>query len=256
MRPRLFIAGLLSLFLALSSLATAETIQKGGLRVSLEGEISPKKLPRAGEAPVRVSVSTEIAATNGKELPQLTRISIAINRHGHLDPTGLPICTVSEIQPATTEKALEACRGSLVGQGYFAATVALTRQVSFPSKGKLYAFNGTYEGKPAILAHVYGTNPVPTSFTLPFVIGHAKGTFATTLTAELPRARGSVVTGLGLDLRRTFTYRGKARSFASAGCPAPAGFPGASFPFAKVSYGFAGGRSLASTLVRSCKARR
>jgi len=56
-------------------------------------------------------------------------------------------------------------------------------------------------------------------------------------------------------LRRTFTYRGKARSYAVAGCPAPKGFPGAVFPFAKATYSFAGGGRLTSTLSRSCEAR-
>ena len=31
------------------------------------------------------------------------------------------------------------------------------------AEGKLYAFNGRWHGRPAILAHVYGTKPVPTS---------------------------------------------------------------------------------------------
>jgi hypothetical protein len=237
------------------ALASAETIQKGNVRVAFNGEITPQRLPRAGSAPVKVAVGTAISPANGKAAPQLTKITIAINRHGHLDPTGLPLCTVEDIQPASTQKALEACRGALVGQGHFSASVALSRQAAFPSEGKLFAFNGTYKGHPAILAHVYGTEPVPTSFTLPFVIGRAKGAFATTLTATFPAAENNFVTAIDLTLHRTFTYRGKARSYASAGCPAPKGFPGATFPFARASYEFAGGKRLTSTLMRSCRAR-
>ena len=44
-----------------------------------------------------------------------------------------------------------------------------------------------------------------------------------------------------------------ARSYLSAACDAPAGFPGASFPFAHASMTFADGRTLASTLTRSCR---
>jgi hypothetical protein len=253
---RLLIATALAAFLAASaSLAAAETLQRDGLRVTLDGQISPQRLPREGLAPVAVTVGTEIApASSGRPLAQLTRIEIAINRHGHLDPTGLPACELTDIQPATTEKALQECRGSLVGRGTFAAQVGLSRQASFPSGGELYAFNGTYKGQPAILAHVYGTEPVPTSFTLPFLIGKAKGAFATTLTATIPASEGNFVTAIELRLQRSFTYRGKRRSYASAGCPAPKGFPGAVFPFAKVSYAFAGGKKLAATLVRNCKA--
>jgi hypothetical protein len=246
---------ILALLLLGASLASAETIQKGPLRVAFDGQITPQTLPRAGMAPVKVAVGTEISAVGGKPLPQLRQIQIAINRHGKLDSTGLPVCEVDDIQPATTEKALEACRGSLVGEGHFSAAVSLSRQASFPSEGKLYAFNGTYKGRPAILAHVYGTQPVPTSFTLPFVISLARGTFATTLTATFPAADNNFVTAIDLTLSRSFTYEGKKRSYASAGCPAPKGFPGATFPFAKASYVFAGGGRLSSTLTRSCRAR-
>jgi hypothetical protein len=241
--------------LALASLASAETIQKGSVRIAFDGKITPQKLPREGTAPVRVAVSTKISAPAGKPLAQLRKIQIAINRHGRLDSTGLPVCEIDDIQPATTEKALEACRDSLVGEGHFAAEVALSRQAAFPSSGKMFAFNGTYKGKPAILAHVYGDEPVPTSFTLPFLITKTKGTFATVLTASFPAADNNLVSAIDLSLARSFTYKGKRRSYASAGCPAPKGFPGATFPFAKASYVFAGGKKLSSTLTRSCRAR-
>ena len=255
MKKASLLAAALALTLGLASLAAAETIQKDGVRISFDGKIAPSKLPREGMAPVAVSVGTEIQATKGKPLPQLTRIEIAINSHGRLDSTGLPVCELSQIQPATTAKALEECKGSLVGEGSFAAEVALSRQVAFPSEGKLYAYNGSFEGKPAILAHVYGAEPVPTSFTLPFVIGKAKGTFGTTLTARIPAAEDNFITAIELKLQRSFTYKGKARSYASAGCPAPQGFRGASFSFARASYAFVGGKRLSSTLTRSCKAR-
>jgi hypothetical protein len=252
---KLFTLSALAL-LGVVSLASAEVIQKGNVRVAFDGRITPNKLPREGLAPVKVAVDTTIAAAKGgKAPPQLTRVQIAINRHGRLDPTGLPVCEVSDIQPATTEKALEACRGSLVGEGHFSAEVALSKQGTYPSEGKMLAYNGTYKGKPAILGHVYGNEPVPTSFTLPFVIAKAKGTFGTTLTATLPAADDNFVTGLDLTLSRSFTYKGEKRSYASAGCPAPKGFPGATFPFAKASYAFVGGKKLSSTLTRSCKAR-
>jgi hypothetical protein len=242
--------------LALVSLAQAETIQKGSVRISLDGKITPKRLPREGSAPVRVSLVTEIAAaTKGKAPPQLTELALAINRYGHLEGKGLPICEVADIQPATTQKAKEACGGSLVGRGSFQASLLLPEQSPFPARGELYAFYGTYKGKPAILAHVYGTDPVPTSFTLPFVISKAKGIFGTLLTAKLPRDANNSVTGLELELGRSFRAGGKARSFASASCPAPKGFPGATFSFARASYEFAGGRRVSSTLRRSCGAR-
>lgn len=48
--------------------------------------------------------------------------------------------------------------------------------------------------------------------------------------------------------------RGHRRSFLSASCPAPKGFPGATFPFARASFGF-GKRTLEAKLSRSCRVR-
>jgi hypothetical protein len=237
-------------------LAQAEIVQKGPVRLSFEGKLTPHTLPRHGAAPVKVAVAAKIAATNGQTPPQLRRIAIAINRNGHFEPKGLPLCPLREIQPATTANALAACRSSLVGEGRFEAKVLFTQQAPFPSQGKVYAFNSTIDGKPAILAHVYGTKPVPTSFTLPFQLKTTKGTFGTVLAASLPQVTGnsSYITGLSLTLGRNFSVHGKRRSYLSAGCPAPKGFPGASFPFAKASFGFVK-QTVSSTLTRSCGAR-
>lgn len=246
------------LTLALVAVATAEVTQKGNLRVVFGGELSPKNLPREGAAPIGVVLDASFSSTKaGKTPPQLRRITIAINRHGHLDGTGLPICEIDDIQPSTTAKALEACRGSLVGEGRFSAKVLLPEQTPFPSNGKVHAFSGSYKGKPAILAHVYGTDPAPTSVTLPFTITHSGGTFATKLSASLPQVTSEwgYVTGLTLDLGRRYSYRGKARSYLTAGCPAPKGFPGATFPFARASFGFKGQTLSPPPLRRNCKAR-
>lgn len=243
--------------LALAGGARADVIQRGNLRVSFDGNIAPKRLPRSRAVPVRVTVEARVAAVKAATPPQLRRISLAINRYGHFDPRGLPTCRVRDIQPSTTAKALEACGSSLVGKGSFSAKVVLGRQVPFPASGKLYAFNGTFEGRRAILAHVYGTEPVPTSFTLPFLVEPSKGTFGTVLRASLPEATGAsgYVTGLSLTLGRTFRSHGEVHSYLSASCPAPKGFPGATFPFAKASFRFPG-RTVSATLTRGCKVRR
>jgi DNA-binding beta-propeller fold protein YncE len=236
--------------------SASEITQRGHLRVAFEGSLSPHALPRQGTAPVRVTVGAKITTTDGKVPPQLRKISIAINRNGHFDPTGLPVCRLDQIQPSTTEDALAACRSSLIGEGRFSAKVLLAGQAPFPSDGKVYAFNSRLHGKPAILAHVYGPRPAPASYTLPFVIGKAKGTFANVLTASLPAvtADSGYITGLEMTLGRSFSYRGKRHSYLSAGCPAPKGFPGAAFPFARASFGF-GAETVTSTLTRSCGVR-
>ena len=240
------------------SLASAEVAQQGNLRVSFEGKVAPHQLPRQGKAPVAVTLGGEIKTTDGAAPPQLRTITLGINRNGALDHHGLPRCNFHQIQPATTAEAKQSCRKSLVGTGSFKAAVALPDQSPFPSNGQILAFNGNFNGKPVIYAHIYGTEPLPTSFTLPFEIKGGRGDYATTLVAELPQvaAEWGFVKGVTLTLRRDFTYKGRPRSYLSAGCPAPPGFTGATFSFARASFGFEDGTALSSTLRRSCGVKR
>jgi DNA-binding beta-propeller fold protein YncE len=239
------------------SASNSEIVRRGGVQVSFDGKLSPHALPRHGMAPVKIAVDAEIAAADTTTAPKLSKIAIAINRNGRFTTQGLPVCRVDEIQPSTTANALAACRGSLVGEGHFSANVKLPQQSPFPSAGKILAFNGRLHGKAAILAHIYGTQPAPTSTVLPFLIRGSRGTYGTILEAALPRATGDwgYVTGLKMTLRRHFNYLGKGRSYLSAGCPAPAGFSSAAFPLARTSFVFAGGPTLVSVLNRSCKAK-
>jgi hypothetical protein len=158
------------------------------------------------------------------------------------------------IQPARTAEALKACGPAKVGEGRFAADVVIPEQSPFPSRGKLIAFNGVEHGRHVILGHVYGPDPIPTSYTFPMRIERDRDRFGTVLRAELPRvtSRVAFVTHISLTLRRSFRYRGRPHSYLSASCPAPKGFPGAVFPLARASLDFAGGPSVSQVLTRSC----
>ncbi|HEX6780620.1 MAG TPA: hypothetical protein VF125_01180 [Solirubrobacterales bacterium] len=239
------------------SAAGAETVQKGGLRVAFTGKISPTRLPRQGSAPIAVTVGGQIATVDGAPPPQLQGIEIAINRAGRLDPKGLPSCTYADVQPSTTAAAQAACGPAKVGEGSFAANVVIPEQSPFPSEGKIVAFNGVERGRPVILAHVYGTVPVPLSYTLVLRMTHGKGTWGTVLSASLPAVTSDVayVTGISLTLDRRFQSGGKTVGYVAAGCPAPKGFPGAVFPLARASFSFGAAGTLSSTLNRSCKAK-
>ena len=255
MRGRTLLLGGLAL-VTLVPLAQAELVQQGKLRVALSGSLSPKRLPRQGAAPITVSVGGHISSAAKGGPPQLKSVSFAFNKAGHLNTRGLPRCRLGHIDPSTTQEALLACKGSLVGEGHFSANVKLPEQSPFPSEGKVLAFNGALRGSPVIFAHIFGTEPVPTSYVLPLAIHHAKGTFSTRLDASLPQVTGDwgYVTGLSLKLGATFSH-GRRQSFLSAGCPAPKGFPGALFPLLRTSFAFAGGKTLSATLTRNCKAK-
>jgi hypothetical protein len=229
--------------------AQGETSQKQGIRVTVNGALAPKRLPRKGSAPVAVSVKGEIAAQSAAVLPQLQKLAIAINGAGHLDVKGIPHCRIGHINPSTNQEALAACRSSLIGEGSFSANVVLPEQSPFPSRGRLLAFNGTIGRQPAVFAHIYGTEPIPTSYVFAFRITQKpKGTYGTILETSFPRATGDwgYVTGIELNLDKRFL---------TAGCPAPKGFNKVSFPLMKTSFAFKGGLNLENTLTRSCEAK-
>ena len=244
-------------FAAAVTPATAELVQKDHVRVALSASLNPTKLPRHGTAPIKVSIGGHISSTSAAEVPQLREVTFAFNKAGKLDLGGLPRCRLGHISPSTTQEALLACGQSLVGEGHFSANVRFPEQSPFPSEGKVLAFNGVLNGSSVIFAHIYGTKPVPTSYVLPLEISKGKGTFSTVMNASLPQATGEwgYVTGLDLKLGRTYSSHGKKRSFLSAGCPAPKGFPGALFPLVRSSFAFEGGKTLTATLTRACKAK-
>jgi hypothetical protein len=232
--------------------------QKGNLRVALSGRLAPNTLPRSGEAPVAVSLGGQISTTDGSELPQLRSLRIEFNRGGRLEYRGLPVCPLQQIQVASTDRALSACRDALVGTGSFEANIVLSGQAPYPTTGRLLIFNGRRGGKPVLYGHIYASKPFATSFVIAFEIAHRPhGTFGTVLTASLPEALGDwgYVTAIEMKLSRRYVAGGERRSYLSAGCPAPKGFPGAIFTLARTSFSFAGGKTLTSTLTRSCKAR-
>jgi hypothetical protein len=247
------LAAALLLALLAAAPGAAETVQQEGIRLSFSGALQPRALPRTRPVPVRISLRAGIGGADGQPLPQLRRISIAINKFGRLDAAGLPVCHLAEIQPATAEDALAACRGSLVGTGRFSASVQIPEQVPYPSRGRIDAFSGRYHGRPAILLHVYGTVPISTSYTLPLTIGRGHGEFGIVLRTSLARTTPSAgrVTGLSLVLGRTYTFHGRRHSYLSGSCPAPPRSGFASFPLVRARLGFAD-RALDLTVRRSC----
>lgn len=256
----LCLLGVASLFAALWALAAparGELTARGDLLARFAGGIAPDALPRQGDAPIAVSVRSAVRTFSGDVPPALQTITIALNSAGRLDTRGLPQCRQAEIETATSSQAMSICGAALLGSGSYSADLAFPEQAVFASRGRVLAFNAVVGGRPAILAHVFGSEPALTSRVILFHIHRGPGTFGTVLTGAMPaEANGyGSVTSIALRLFRKYVYRDAHRSYISAGCPAPAGFTSAVFPFAKVVMSFTGGRVLASTLTRTCKVR-
>lgn len=257
MRRRRVILGALILAVAWACTAQAELNQQGGLVVRFDSELLPKRLPRHRPAPIAVTVAGSVRATKGKRLPQLRRISVAINRSGRLDDRGLPTCAVGSIQPSTEAAARRICGDAIIGHGRVTVQTRIDNQRSFAVDGRLIAFNGPRRnGHKLILAQVYTKDP-PGAFVLTFTLTKKRGLYGTVMTTTLPRkAWGwAYLSAFEMTLHRLYRAGGQPRSLLSAACAAPDGFPGAVFPFARATYGFDNGQKLKTTAVRSCKVR-
>ena len=152
-----------------------------------DGDLRPTALPRTEAAPVAVRVAGSLRPAPGAAaLPQLRRLTVAINRQGRIFDRGLPVCRARQIQPATPAGARRACGDALVGRGSVDVRVAIRGQLPFSVHARLLAFNGPRRhGHRLIVANVYAGEP-PGSFALIFTVSHRRGTFGTVLSTTLP----------------------------------------------------------------------
>jgi hypothetical protein len=255
---RLAIASVLLACLPAGLAAARQFVQQGTLRVAFEAQLLPHALPRERNAPATVHLSGAIRTTDGSTPPQLREISIAMNRAGIVSTTGLPSCQAPELQQTSTEAALAECHDALVGRGHFAANVNFPGAPVFPARGTVLVFNSSTKNRPGLLLHLYGSSPVRAAFVLPFrITRNEQGKFGTIFTTRIPRLASDkgYVTDIDLSIGRKYRYQGASRSFISASCAAPAGFPGAFYELAKATFTFAGGQKLTSRLPGDCKVR-
>lgn len=249
------LGALLAAMLLCAGVATAATIQDGGLRITVLSQIKPYKLPRTGTAPIAVFVSGHLQNAEGGIPPQLQEMTIEVNRHGLLQSKGLPVCPLKAIQPASTERALSQCGDALIGSGQFWANIVLPDQGAYRTQGRLLIFNGREAGKPVILTHIYTSHPFNSSFVIPFTIRKvSKGPYGTELHASLPQALGDwgYLDRIKLTLKREYTFKGARLSYFNAGCPAIKGAKRASFPLAYAEFSFAGRKPLGATVNKTC----
>lgn len=259
MPKRLLIAVLAVLLgLGLAAAAQAELSQEGTLRISFGGGFVPRALPRDHPAPVTVHLRGAISTTDGSHPPALQRVEVALNRNGRIATAGLPVCTAPLLQSTGTEAALAGCRPALVGRGRFRASLQFPNAPEVPATGPMLAFNGRYRGKSALFLHLYASTPVRFTFVVPLTVSRRHdGRFGAVLAGRIPTLAGGLgsVTEIDLRLGREYGFRGVRRSYLSASCAAPAGFPGAIFSLARGSFYFAGGTRIDTTLARDCKVR-
>lgn len=255
---RIALIAVLAAALSSASSAPGEIFGGDGLFISFGGGFAPRTLPRDRDVPVTVKLNASFKTADGERPPHLRTISFAVNRYGQVSTEGLPVCHPALLEATDPETALSRCRGALVGRGHFAANVDFRNGEPLPVQGRILVFNSRVKGKPAILLHIHGSNPVVVTVVLTFKIHHPpRGKFGTVLTARIPRLASDIgyVTDVSLVLDRRYRYRGEPRSFLSARCAAPEGFPGAIFSFSRGTFTFADDKRIVTTLTRDCTVR-
>lgn len=257
MRRRLLTIALLGCALLAAAPAAAEVVKLGHVLIRLDGGFSPHKLPRSHLAPVKVEVEGAISTDDGSQPPPLRELKLELNRHGRISARGLGICRSGDLQSLTTEQALSRCRSALIGHGSFGASFDFGTGNLIGAHGPVLVFNSRREGRPSLLLHFYTGSPVEASLVLPLrLAGESKGEFGIVLRTRVPKLAGNgAITRLKIQLGRTYEYRGKRRSYISASCGAPEGFPGVSFSFLRGTFTFVDQKPYATTLTRDCRVR-
>lgn len=250
------IAALGLLFVLGGGAARGERVQVGSLIVSLDGGLTPLKLPRDRLAPVSVRLDGGLRTVDGETLPRVRRIELGLPDQGILSHRGLPTCLQRSLRDTTPAQARAACGDALVGRGRLQAEVALPGQEPFGIEASLLAFNGRVGGDPGLLLYGFAPNP-PTVAVLPFVLRRGEGRFGTVLVADLPRALGPWprFAQFELTLSRRYRYRGRERSYLSASCPLPPRLTAGFFSLAQARFTLAGGGRVGTAIARGCRAR-
>jgi hypothetical protein len=166
----------LAVGLSICATAFAAVVQEGNLRISISTRLEPYKLPRTSSASIKAFIAGHVFTADGSTPPQLKRMDIEINKHGHIETEGLPVCGLSQIKATSTEAALAACGEALVGSGHFWASVVFNEEaLPYHTTGRLLAFNGVQNGKPVLYIHIYTTQPFPSAFVVTFTIRNIAG---------------------------------------------------------------------------------
>jgi len=250
------LAFLLAAFGALAAVARADIIQSGNVRVGFQAGFAPTALPRERPAPISVDFEGRISAVDGGHPPALRQLRVELNSAGQVETRGLPQCRTAALQATSSGLALARCRPALVGKGTFVAQLPVERQLLVD--GRALVFNGTVDGRPGMLIHIYVAAPVRLTLVIPIRISHRAGQFGTVLTTTVPKLAGgsASIVQLKLKIGRRFSVDGERRSYLSAACAVPVGFRGTVFSFARSSFSFSDGRTMHTVLSRSCQVRK
>src|SRR5690242_20511859 len=106
-------AALFSVLVAIALAGGGEqpvVVRAGNVVLTVNGNASPKALPRRGLAPVSFHASGRIATADGSHPPALKEVVLDVGRTAKIEAKKFPTCSAGELQATTTKAAEQACR--------------------------------------------------------------------------------------------------------------------------------------------------
>jgi len=217
------IGAVFALIVTTSALAKREVVQVGNLFLVDNGGISPRALPKHEQAPIAGHLHGEIGTTDGTHPPAVRTVIVDFDKTIQLNAKGLPVCKKSKLVAQSTASAKRACPDAIVGSGEGEVEVAFPEQAPFSAKGPIVLFNGGVQGGTTLLfIHAYVSVPAPTAVLATVKITRIhRGHFGLHTVSAIPVIAGGSgsVTEFNLTINRTFTYKGKKKSYLTASCP-------------------------------------
>jgi len=195
----------------------------GNICVTDDGGISPTKLPRRGKAPITARLHGGVESRDGSHPPALESIQIDIDKTLAVDAVGLPVCRRAQLEATNSATARRACREAIIGSGEAEVEVAFPEQTPFRSTGPLILFNGgVHGGVTTVLLHAYVDVPAPTAIVTKATIARIhQGPYGLRIQARIPKIAGGSGSATRFELKvgRRYTYKGRKKSYLTAGCP-------------------------------------
>lgn len=218
-----FIVALLAIVVlgAGATVADAIPFRIGSLTIDVEGVVTPDALPAGRDAPISFQVASSLTETAGGPLPIASQFVLDADKQGRFFTRGLPICPAGRLRGIDTRQALRACGTALVGRGTTSAELHFADQAPYVVHAPLLMFYGGSTGRKVILLmHVFATQPVPTTFVVRGVVSPGSGPYGTHTVVDIPEIAGGngSLRSFSIHIHRTWTYKGKARSFLVARC--------------------------------------
>ncbi len=231
MRKRLTLTATMAIAVTVSvvavAAATTSPVLNGpdGNTQSIAVSITPQKLSKKTAEAVTLNVATATSTTNpkannGAPIPA-TEAIIDFPKGVTIFSKGYPTCDAGLLQNTSTEAALEACKKAKIGSGIGTADLVVGEKI-FPVTTTITAFNGVpVGGKPVILLHTYSQSPIQTTLVLVGTVTNLnKEGYGPRLDVVIPLIAGGqgAITSFQTKIFKTFSYKGKKRSYVSSTC--------------------------------------